>query len=252
MGYLTTFKLKLVHKSIWDVSSATLKLVFRPRCPCACHQKTYTCTEKASWVIQCRIITSRPKKTKETKLTKIKTLQERKATSHHLGLIFIYMIISHQLQYTYLYTTGTQIIQVLNMCFTVSFFFSFFKPNLHVEEEPIVGFVFHYKGQEGQGCRSGPITALGDLSPLPPLIHMKPLAYIWTECMGPRGPNTRQSFQMYTNCWGMPKQPKCPASFYHSKKKASYSFFRGRAAHLTFNIQTRAGRKLLTGGVGVW
>lgn len=125
MGYLTTFKLKLVHKSIWDVSSATLKLVFRPRCPCTCHQKTYTCTEKASWVIQCRIITSRPKKTKETKLTKIKTLQERKATSHHLGLIFIYMIISHQLQYTYLYTTGTQIIQVLNMCFTVSFFFLF-------------------------------------------------------------------------------------------------------------------------------
>ncbi len=53
------------------------------------------------------------------------TLQERKGTSQRLGLIFIYMIISHQLQYTYLSTTGTQIIQVLNVCFTV-FFVVFF------------------------------------------------------------------------------------------------------------------------------
>lgn len=53
------------------------------------------------------------------------TLQERKATSEGLGIIFIYMIISHQLPYTYLYTTGTQIIQVLNV-----FYFFFFSFNL--------------------------------------------------------------------------------------------------------------------------
>lgn len=58
------------------------------------------------------------------------------------------MIVSHQLQHTYLYTTGTQIIQVLNMCFTDFFFFFFFKPNLRVEEEPIIGFVFKSGGQE--------------------------------------------------------------------------------------------------------
>lgn len=61
------------------------------------------------------------------------------------------MIISHQLQYTYLYTTGTQIIQVLNGFY---FFFFSFKPNLHVEEEPIMGFVFTLGG-----CRPGPIMA---------------------------------------------------------------------------------------------
>lgn len=36
-------------------------------------------------------------------------------------IIFIYMIISHQLQYTYLYTTETQIIQVLNVFYFVFF-----------------------------------------------------------------------------------------------------------------------------------
>lgn len=41
--------------------------------------------------------------------------------SRGFGMIFIYMIISHQLQYTSLYTTETQILQVLNVCFTSSF-----------------------------------------------------------------------------------------------------------------------------------
>lgn len=36
------------------------------------------------------------------------------------GIVFIYMIISHQLQYTYLYTTRTQLIQVLKCFFLLT------------------------------------------------------------------------------------------------------------------------------------
>lgn len=47
-------------------------------------------------------------------------------------MIFMYMIINHQLQYTSLYTTITQIIQVLNVLyfFFITFFSYFFFSNL--------------------------------------------------------------------------------------------------------------------------
>lgn len=53
------------------------------------------------------------------------------------------MIIIHQLQYTYLYTTGAQIIQVGNV-------FSFYLTCMS-EEEPIMGFVFKPGGPEAAG-----------------------------------------------------------------------------------------------------
>lgn len=85
----------------------------------------------------------------ETKLTQITTLQERKGQPVTWSNLYIHD--SHQLQYVYLYTTNTDNTGTQHVfhCFFSSFFL---KPNLRVEEEPIMGFVFMPSGQEGEGC----------------------------------------------------------------------------------------------------
>lgn len=53
-------------------------------------------------------------------------LQTKKSHQPLTCIIFMYMIISHQLQYTNLYTTETQIIQVLNVFYLIFLSFFFF------------------------------------------------------------------------------------------------------------------------------
>lgn len=105
-----------------------------------------------------------------------------------------------------------------------------------------MGFVFKPDGRKAAG--------LDQSWPPPPLVHISR----WhTFEQSARSSNPRRSFQMYTNCWAMPIQEKCPASFITAPvlKKKSFTFifpWSGRSFNFGIWTQTLAGLGLLTAG----
>lgn len=114
----------------------------------------------------------------ETKLTQITTLQERKGISQWLGLIFIYMIVTSY--NTYIYILLTQIIQVLNMCFTVFFLLFFLNLTCVLKKSQSWGLSSCLQDKKER-------AAVLDQSQPSVILYPQPHShYIWTERTGPR------------------------------------------------------------------